>query len=66
MKGSEDRATLIIAHRLTTVEKSHNIYVLSDGKIVEQGTHDELLKTGTHYRAIYYRQLKADTKKIND
>jgi len=44
MKG---RTSLVIAHRLSTVRKSDRIIVLSDGRIVEQGSHAELLSTGT-------------------
>ncbi len=44
MKG---RTSLVIAHRLSTVRKADRIIVLSDGKIVEQGTHSELLANGT-------------------
>lgn len=41
------RTSLVIAHRLSTVRKADRIIVLSDGKIVEQGSHSELLATGT-------------------
>lgn len=44
MKG---RTSLVIAHRLSTVRKADRIIVLSDGKIVEQGSHSELLANGT-------------------
>jgi len=44
MKG---RTSLVIAHRLSTVRKADRIIVLSDGKIVEQGTHNELLSNGS-------------------
>ena len=45
----KDRTTLIIAHRLTTIERSDFILVLDNGKIVEQGTHSDLLLAGGYY-----------------
>jgi ABC-type multidrug transport system fused ATPase/permease subunit len=45
-KLMEDRTSLVIAHRLSTVRKADQIIVLNDGKIVEQGTHAELLSNG--------------------
>ena len=46
---SKDRTTLIVAHRLATVEKADRIIVLDDGAIVAQGTHAELVKQGGLY-----------------
>ncbi len=46
---SKDRTTLVIAHRLATVKKADRIIVLEDGKIVDQGTHNELVKRGGLY-----------------
>jgi ABC-type multidrug transport system fused ATPase/permease subunit len=46
-KLMEGRTSLVIAHRLSTVRKADKIIVLSDGKIVEQGTHTELLSSGS-------------------
>ena len=43
------RTTLVVAHRLSTIEGADKIVVLDEGKIVEQGTHKELLKKGKHY-----------------
>lgn len=54
MKG---RTTLIIAHRLTTVEHADNIYVLKKGKVVESGTHQTLLKQKGEYAKLYHRGL---------
>jgi ATP-binding cassette, subfamily B (MDR/TAP), member 1 len=46
------RTTIIIAHRLSTIRGADIIFVLQVGELVESGTHDELLKTGHHYRAL--------------
>jgi ABC-type multidrug transport system fused ATPase/permease subunit len=55
MKG---RTTFIIAHRLSTVRKANNILVFKDGRIVETGTHAELLKIqGGEYRRLYELQI---------
>ncbi len=45
----EDRTTLVIAHRLSTVRASDRIVVMEDGRIVEQGTHDQLSGNGGLY-----------------
>jgi len=48
-KLSEDRTTLVIAHRLATVKKADRIVVIEDGRIVAEGKHDELIKEGGLY-----------------
>jgi len=48
-KLSEDRTTLVIAHRLATVKKADRIVVIEDGRIVSEGTHDALIKEGGLY-----------------
>jgi len=55
MKG---RTTLVIAHRLSTVEKADRIFVMDNGEIVEQGTHSELLAMSGRYAALYQMQFR--------
>ena len=49
----KDRTVLVIAHRLSTVVNADKIVVLKDGKIVEIGTHNELLRQKGQYRKLY-------------
>ncbi|MDF3085182.1 lipid A export permease/ATP-binding protein MsbA [Burkholderia sola] len=58
----EGRTTLVIAHRLSTIERADRILVLESGKIVEEGSHDELLRHGglyAHLHRIQYQQQAA-------
>ncbi|MGX2994050.1 ABC transporter ATP-binding protein [Streptomyces sp. JNUCC 64] len=50
---SAGRTLLVIAHRLHTVRGADTIAVLDGGRVVERGTHEELLESGTHYRALW-------------
>ncbi|HED15434.1 MAG TPA: lipid A export permease/ATP-binding protein MsbA [Gammaproteobacteria bacterium] len=56
----ENRTTLVIAHRLSTVEKADRILVLDSGQLVESGTHTELLEKNGHYAALYRMQFQDD------
>ena len=53
----KNRTVLIIAHRLSTIKNADNIVVLNQGKIVEQGTHEELLALKKEYAALYKTQI---------
>jgi ATP-binding cassette subfamily B protein len=54
----QGRTTFVIAHRLSTVHRADSIIVMKDGKIAEQGTHQELLEYNGLYREIYDLQLR--------
>jgi len=56
-----DRTTFVIAHRLSTVRHADRIIVLKNGRIVEQGTHKELLEEGGEYERLYRLQFADDT-----
>jgi subfamily B ATP-binding cassette protein MsbA len=49
----KNRTTLVIAHRLTTIEKADRIIVMEHGRIVEQGTHQQLLQAQGAYTAMF-------------
>ena len=55
MKG---RTTLVIAHRLSTIEKADVIMVMDAGKIVERGSHGDLIALGGHYTRLHAMQFE--------
>ncbi|PSN71926.1 leptomycin B resistance protein pmd1 [Corynespora cassiicola Philippines] len=55
-RASEGRTTIVIAHRLSTIKNADNIVVMAKGKIVEQGTHEELLAKKTVYHSLVQAQ----------
>src|SRR5690606_32216671 len=57
-KLMQNRTTLVIAHRLSTVQQADVIYVLHQGKIVESGNHEALLAKGGHYAKLYHNQFE--------
>ncbi len=57
----KDRTTVVIAHRLSTVIHADCIYVVSDGKIIESGKHQELLEKGGNYANLYSKQFEIET-----
>ena len=60
------RTTFVIAHRLTTIEKADRILMMSKGKIVEQGTHKELLKLNKHYAKLHNKIVVEEKSDSNN
>ncbi|MBQ4051365.1 MAG: ABC transporter ATP-binding protein [Oscillospiraceae bacterium] len=57
----KDRTSFLIAHRLSTIRQADLILVVRDGKIVEQGKHEELLRKGGYYHTLYSRQFEEES-----
>ena len=55
---TKDRTTIVIAHRLSTILNSDKIYVIDAGKVVGEGTHDQLLTNSKVYKNFYEKQIK--------
>lgn len=62
----KDRTSLIIAHRLSTVRDADRIIVMREGRIIEDGSHDELLELGGMYAMLYYRQFTDPDASIDE
>ena len=56
----KDRTAVVIAHRLSTILNSDNIYVMSNGKIIDTGNHSELLSNSEIYKSFYQKQIRKD------
>ena len=63
----EGRTSFLIAHRLSTIRQADLILVVKDGKIVEQGKHEELLRKGGYYHDLYSKQFQEEemSSKLN-
>ena len=55
---TENRTSIVIAHRLSTIKRANKIIVLEQGKIIEHGTHAELINSNGHYKKLYDLQFK--------
>jgi ATP-binding cassette subfamily B multidrug efflux pump len=62
----KDRTSILISHRVSTVKHADEIIVLDAGRIVEQGTHEKLLRLGGQYAQLYQRQLLEDELTVGD
>jgi ATP-binding cassette subfamily B protein len=56
-KASVNRTTLIVSHRVSSAKNADKILVLEDGKVLQQGTHEELLASEGYYKELYINQL---------
>lgn len=64
-KAAEGRTTITVAHRLSTIKHADNIVVMAEGRIVEQGTHDQLLeRKAAYHRLVEAQQIAAATQKM--
>jgi subfamily B ATP-binding cassette protein MsbA len=61
---SQERTTLVVAHRLSTIQKAYQIVALDKGRIVEIGNHQELLAKDGYYNRLYSMQFAAEESKI--
>ncbi len=62
----QGRTTLVIAHRLSTIRKADRIVVISNGVVVEEGTHEDLLERDGEYRKLYLLQfIDSDLERAN-
>ncbi|KAI1312126.1 ABC transporter [Xylaria venustula] len=65
--AAEGRTTITIAHRLSTIKDAHNIVVMSQGAIIESGTHDDLLaKQGAYFNLVTAQNIAAVKRPAND
>ena len=59
-----NRTTVVIAHRLSTIRRANTIVVMADGKIIETGSHAELLARGGQYRRLYELQFAEEEEEV--
>ncbi len=62
----EGRTAIVIAHRLSTIRSADVILVLEDGRVVQRGTHDELINAGGRYEELHRTQFRQDAARVVD
>ena len=55
---TKDKTTIVIAHRLSTILSSNNIYVIDEGKVIDNGKHDVLMEKSKLYKSFYEKQIQ--------
>ena len=55
---TKNKTTLVIAHRLSTIHNADKIFVIKNGKLIDSGSHDNLIKNCEYYKSLYEKQLK--------
>ena len=60
---TKGRTSIIIAHRLSTIKKADNILVMKNGKVIEMGSHNELIKSNGHYLDLYKKQFLKENRR---
>ncbi len=53
----KDKTTIIVSHRVSSAKNANNIIILEEGKIIEQGTHNQLINDNSYYASLYLKQL---------
>jgi ATP-binding cassette subfamily B multidrug efflux pump len=56
-KISKDKTTIIVSHRVSSAKNAHKIIILEDGKIIQQGSHNQLINQEGYYASLYLKQL---------
>ena len=62
MEERKGKTTVIVSHKLDDVKDVDIIYVINNGKIIDKGTHKELLDNCDYYKKLYYRQIEGIVK----
>jgi len=59
----KERTSFVVAHRLSTIRGADLVLVLDQGRVIERGTHPELLAKGGHYAALYRQFVQVDDRR---